>query len=178
VAQASRWKWMAGLLAGGLIAAGAGRISAFQEVGGDPEDVKAEARPRGGQRPQSDPDPAGPQTIAELADARVKSAHKLWETHRTYFEQGMISIDRYIDASRCLMESERDAARTKADEIAALRGYLERMRKIEERERAKREVGSGTIPNVQEAEYHRREAEYWLARAQAGHDGGPRPSPR
>ena len=167
-----------GLLTGGLLAAGAGRITAFQEGGGDPEGVKAEASARVEQGRPIDPEAEGPQAIAGLADARIEAARKFLETARSFFEQGTINIDRYIGASQCLMESERDAARTKADEIAALRAHLERLKAIERREQSKFEVGSGSLPNLQEAEYRRREAEYGLARALAGHDAGTRPIPK
>jgi outer membrane protein TolC len=119
---------------------------------------------------QIDPDPVGQPTVAELAEARVRAARRYLEVTQAFFEQGTINIDRLLAASRCLMEAERDAAGTKAGEVAALRAHAERMKKIVERERAKFEVGSGSIPNVQEAEYHRREAEYWLALAQTGQD--------
>jgi hypothetical protein len=155
-----------GLLVGGLLGVGAGRTPAFQGAGRSPADTESLFH----QGPRIDPDPAGRPTVAELAEARVRAARQYLEATQTFFEQGTINIDRLIAASRCLMESERDAAGTRAGEVAALRSHAERMKKIVERERAKFEVGSGSIPNVQEAEYHRREAEYWLARTQAGQD--------
>lgn len=166
MSYASGVKWIAvGLLAGGLVAAGGGRIDASEGAGRAPEGAKA------------DPIPAGARTIAELAEARIQAAQKALAANQAFFDQGTINIDRLIAASQHLMESERDAARTKADEIAPLRSHLERMKKIEERERSRFEVGSGSIPNVSEAEYHRTEAEYWLARAQAGLDAGNRDRP-
>jgi hypothetical protein len=181
MSSVSRWKWVAvGLLAGGLLNVGAGRTSAFQRTRRDREDAPANTEALFDPAPRVDPAPVGPRTVAELAEARVQAARNYLETARPGPQYAGIdfSLARYIAASRCLMESERDAARTKADEITALRSHKDRMIKIEERERAKLEVGAGSIPKIQEAEYYRREAEYWLARALAGADRGAEPSRR
>lgn len=68
-----------------------------------------------------------PDAIRELKRARVEAARESLDLSRPLFECGMITGDRYLNAFRKLMEAERDAAATPAEQTAAIRAYLGRL---------------------------------------------------
>jgi hypothetical protein len=73
---------------------------------------------------------ADPGAIAELQRVRGELALRRVEVAWAYYKNGTISVDRYIAASRDLMDAGRDVARTMAEEIAAIRGHMERLNRV------------------------------------------------
>jgi RNA polymerase sigma factor (sigma-70 family) len=119
-------------------------------------------RDREGRRP---PSPRG------LAGARLEAARKRLDTQRTYYDNGTITIDRYLDASRRVLEYELALGRSPADRLAALRAHRDRVEEITKRERRNLQGGTGSQPNLAEAEDALADAEYRLATEGAGGEG-------
>ena len=97
-------------------------------------------------------------TLPDLVEA---ARHRL-DAQRAYYEEGRITLDRFIAASQRLMDAERQAAKTKAERLAALERHVNRLKEVENRERAELIVGKGTEGDVAEAVESRVEAEIRL----------------
>ena len=108
----------------------------------------------------------------ELARARLDQARRCAEMSKSYYESGQITIDRPLDASRRLMEAERDAATTRAGEVAAIRGHLGRMARYIQRESRKFYLEYSQEPQLAEARREHAEAAAMLLRANRGRAGG------
>jgi RNA polymerase sigma-70 factor (ECF subfamily) len=100
----------------------------------------------------------------KLADL-VEAARQRLLAQRAYYEEGRITIDRFIAASQRLMEAERSAARTDAERLAALKRHVDILKEVENRERAELVVGKGTEGDLAEAVQSRVEAEIQLGEA-------------
>jgi RNA polymerase sigma-70 factor (ECF subfamily) len=107
-------------------------------------------------------------SVADL----VEAARQRLDAQRTYYEQGRITLDRFIEASQRLMEAERLAAQSDPQRLAALRRHVDLLKEIENRERAELLLGKGTEGDVAEAIQNRVEAEIQFVRA-----AETRPSP-
>jgi capsule polysaccharide export protein KpsE/RkpR len=88
------------------------------------------------------------------------------EAQRAFYEEGRITIDRYIDASRQLMLAESAVSATREERLAAAKAHWDRTVEIQTRERAELEAGRGTVADVAEAGLAQEEAavEYLQAR--------------
>ncbi len=188
----SKWKAAASMvLSAGLVAAGSGMIAA--QGPGDvlpPPDARpaavsdpaaGAARPKPGGNPE---DPAAPRSTADLKKVRIAAARQRLEAQGAFFAEGRITLDRYVGASRALMEAERDAAETKEARVAVVRGHMARLKRIAEGERANLEKGRSTAADVAEIQAELLDAEYLLAkelespdlgRPAADPGGGPGP---
>lgn len=99
-----------------------------------------------------------------LAKERLRAARHAYEVVWARFKPFDLSKGDGEDVyrwSRRWMESERDFATTKAGRVAAVRGHVERMKKLEQEVRM---YARGTIPFRQLAatQFYRAEAELWL----------------
>jgi RNA polymerase sigma factor (sigma-70 family) len=106
----------------------------------------------------------GSKSATELAKERVTSAKLRFEAQKTFYEEGRITIDRLIDASKKMMEAERDAATTRLGRIAPLRNHRNLLEEITNREVEELKVGRATQADVFEAKQALLEAEYVLAK--------------
>jgi len=100
----------------------------------------------------------------------VKAARDRLEAQKTFYEEGRITIDRYLDASRQLMDAEQRLelvdhrpARTPPDRSAAAQAHLARVMEIERREQSELKVGRGTRADLAEARLARMQAERIVA---------------
>lgn len=105
----------------------------------------------------------------------VKAARDRLEAQKTFYEEGRITIDRYLDASRQLMDAEqrlevvdRRLGRTAPDRSAAAQAHLARVKEVEEREQSELKVGRATQADLAEARLARMQAERI-----ASQEGGP-----
>jgi RNA polymerase sigma factor (sigma-70 family) len=108
-------------------------------------------------------------TVAEAQDQspRLRAAQALYETARAHFLNGSITIDRVVDASRKLADSE-EAARPRSDaRPSALQAHVTRMKKLADSERTRLTNGMGSAPNVALLDYVVAEGNDELARAKA-----------
>ena len=102
---------------------------------------------------------------AELARARVDAALERYKTQLAFYQEGRITVDRLVDASRGLMQAERDAAGSKAATVAAVRSHFDQLGNVLKREQAKLEAGRATEADVSELHSARLDAEFALAAA-------------
>jgi RNA polymerase sigma factor (sigma-70 family) len=167
----------AGVLALGLIGVGTRGL-----IGQEPASEKAPAAaPKPAEKPATTPplvdrereqDPRLLQVDRErlLAVKLLQSARQRLEAQRAFYEEGRITIDRYLDASDQVMGAEMQVATNREERTAAARANLERHKEIETRERKELEEGKSTVADVAEATQRREAAE--LALIRAGENGG------
>jgi hypothetical protein len=103
---------------------------------------------------------AKPEDIDPLLQRLLDAARQRVEAQRAYYEEGRITIDRFIEALIALEKVQLRAAKTPAERTAIRRRHLVLLNDIERRETAEREVGRGTDADVAEARQRRLEAEF------------------
>src|SRR5262249_19614191 len=99
---------------------------------------------------------------------RLEAARRFYETAAVAYKRGVLTIDRVLDASRRLMEAERDAADTHGGRLAALEAFVKRSADSVKREEAKLKVGANAQPNVDEARLRLFEAQEEFENERAG----------
>jgi RNA polymerase sigma factor (sigma-70 family) len=113
------------------------------------------------------PAPAAEDKLTALLKERVEAA-KTWEKARhEQFLAGRGTLDILFEASKRLLEAERELSDKKADQIAALEAYFKLMKEIEEVNQARYDAGRVGIDDLAQSKYYRLEAEIWLERAKA-----------
>ena len=103
-------------------------------------------------------------SIRSSRNCSARPSHRL-EAQKKYYEEGRITIDRFIMACQQVMEVERSVSRTDAERLAAIQRHVERLREIEKREQAELVVGKGTVADVSEITQKRLEAEVLLKKS-------------
>ncbi|QEH37227.1 ECF RNA polymerase sigma factor SigW [Aquisphaera giovannonii] len=96
------------------------------------------------------------------AEDLVEAARQRLDAQRVYYEEGRITIDRYVQASEGLMEAERLASRAEEGRRAAQARHVDRLKEIERVERARMEAGRGTVADFAEIVQNRVAAELRL----------------
>jgi RNA polymerase sigma factor (sigma-70 family) len=100
-----------------------------------------------------------PDEIDRLAQQLLEAARRRYDAQRTYYEEGRITLDRFVDASKQLALAEMRIAKTDANRQAVRQRYLDRIRSIEQREEGELNVGRATEADVAEVRERRLEAE-------------------
>jgi len=100
-----------------------------------------------------------PGEIDRLAQQLLDAARRRYEAQKAYYEEGRITLDRFVDASKQLALAELKIAKTDADRLAVRQRHLDRNKSIEQREQAEMNVGRGTEADGAEASERRLEAE-------------------
>jgi len=101
---------------------------------------------------------------ADLARARAEAARETYEgilLRRTQ-QPAESPLEAVYQWSRRWMEAEQSLAPDKAGKAAALRGHLERMRKLETTTAEHRKGGFAAAFEVSQTRFYRIEAELWL----------------
>ena len=109
--------------------------------------------------------PEPPDPVNPLVRQLLKAARERFDAQRAFYEEGRITIDRFAMASKQLMEVERMIARNDSEVLSAMQRHVNRLKEIEDRERAELQVGKGTIADLTEANQNRLEAEVMLMKA-------------
>ena len=109
--------------------------------------------------------------VASARAAEQKAIRKIVETgkqrldaQRRSYEQGQITIDRYLDASAQLMVWETQLATNRGERVAVVERYLERVRNVEARETVELDAGRSTTADLAEARLATDKAELDLLR--------------
>jgi hypothetical protein len=100
-----------------------------------------------------------PDDIDRLARELVETARKRYEAQKAYYDEGRITIDRLIDASKALELAELRLATTDADGAAVRRRHIDHLNELEKREKAEFAAGRATVADVLEARQRYLEAE-------------------
>jgi RNA polymerase sigma factor (sigma-70 family) len=104
-------------------------------------------------------DSARRQEVDPLLRQLLVVAHKRLQTQRAYYEQGRLTLDRFIDACLEFELAQLLAAKDDTERSAVKSRYVELLREIEKRENAEVVVGRGTEGDVAEATQRRVRAE-------------------
>jgi RNA polymerase sigma-70 factor (ECF subfamily) len=155
-----------GMLSAAAVAIGAGGLLGQDGAKPGPKasPVRGKARDAAGPVDQAKPGPkASPATgkiataedeIATMRRRLVETARQRLETQKAFYEEGRITIDRYIDAIEKLLDAERLVAATDAARRAALERYVTRIEDVLRREQTELGIGRGTKADVAEAQFH------------------------
>ena len=90
----------------------------------------------------------------------LAAAHARVEAQKAYYEEGRITIDRFIDGLTRLEKVELLAAKTDTERAEIRKRHVNILEQIANREDAEIQVGRGTIADLSEARQRHLEAEY------------------
>lgn len=157
----------------GLIALGVFAVAGGAFVGDEPAATRAERVQAPPAPKASDPsgrDQAGAEADLDRKILRriVAAAKQKQEANRAYYEEGRITIDRYIAATRELRDAEAEAATTQQERADAARAHRDRVGEILKREQDDWKRGRRTRADLAEAQLAMDHAEYDCLRARAG----------
>jgi hypothetical protein len=111
--------------------------------------------------------PPPPPNAESPAQIRLKAALRAYDMAWLYYSENRVTSEKVYLWSRWLLEAQRDASSDKASVVAACQDHLERIKKLEYKIRRIRKIGFGDSLDVVEVDCYRKEAELWLARANA-----------
>jgi hypothetical protein len=109
-------------------------------------------------------DPPDQVKVLALKKQYLEAARHRLAAQKGFYEEGRITIDRYLDALRQWMSAERLLAETPDERAAVAKVYMKLCGEIEKREQSEVEVGRGTVADVSEASLARVVAELMAAR--------------
>jgi RNA polymerase sigma factor (sigma-70 family) len=98
----------------------------------------------------------------------LATAMQRLDAQRAYYEEGRITIDRFIAASADFERIELLAAKNADDRRAVRQRHIDRLKLVAEREQAELLVGRGSAADVSESVLAYTEAEYMLEAAEKG----------
>jgi RNA polymerase sigma factor (sigma-70 family) len=107
-----------------------------------------------------------PADIDPLIQQLLAAARNRVEAQKAYYEEGRITLDRFVDACQQLESAELLAANTDAERNAAKKRFLDLLKEIENREQAELVVGRGTKADVAEIVARRIQTEVALKRSE------------
>jgi RNA polymerase sigma factor (sigma-70 family) len=110
-------------------------------------------------KPAAEDNTQKPDEIDPLLQELLKAARTRLETQQRFYEEGRITLDRFIDACAEFEQAELLAAKTDARRQAIRQRHVNLLKEIENREEAEVQVGRGTAGDVAEARQRRLEAE-------------------
>jgi len=141
------WKFVgASVIMAGALAAGTTGVLVAQGP--------APANPPGAQKTETEAKsapaslPPADASLRTLLEERLRSAQKRYETQNAFYEEGRITIDRLIDASRQVMEAELALADTSEKRRASMQTHIDRVQRIHSRETRELEVGRATAADL------------------------------
>jgi RNA polymerase sigma factor (sigma-70 family) len=100
-----------------------------------------------------------PPELDPLVKEALKSAQERVDAQKAYYEEGRITLDRFIDACHQLELAGLRAAQTEDERTVIKERYLSILKEIEHREQAELQVGRGTQSDLSEAIQRRIQAE-------------------
>jgi RNA polymerase sigma factor (sigma-70 family) len=89
--------------------------------------------------------------MPKQAERLLNAARQRVDAQRAYYEEGRITIDRYIQALQLLNAAEMEQAKTREERIIAAQTHMERIDEVLAREQAELKVGRGTVADAAEA---------------------------
>jgi hypothetical protein len=105
--------------------------------------------------------------LSKLRQAKVEAARETYQVIWKNYKDGLVpAVEFPYRWSRRWLEAEREMSDGKADQLAACKSHLERMREMERIERELRRSRLNPVNEFTAAEFYRVEAEIWLTQAQ------------
>jgi RNA polymerase sigma factor (sigma-70 family) len=147
---AAVWLAAAGITAAGAYALAAGGPSRQDKSDGSkPQPPATAAAKKAVPPPEVDLD--SPDTLRNQIERRVNAAAQRLDAQRAFYEEGRITIDRFIDASLQFMLAKIAVSTTKEERLAAVKTHWDRMDEVQKKEAAELKIGRGTIADLAEA---------------------------
>ncbi|MGP0067046.1 MAG: RNA polymerase sigma factor [Isosphaeraceae bacterium] len=100
-----------------------------------------------------------PDDIEPLLQQLLEAARRRVEAQRNFYQEGRITLDRYVDACIGLEKVELLASKTEGERQAVRQRLMDHLNQIERREADELQVGRGTVADLAEARQRRLEAE-------------------
>jgi len=110
-------------------------------------------------RPAAKTDPPKPAEVDPLVQQLLEAARQRVEAQRAFYEEGRITVDRFVDACQQLEIVELKTAKSDAEQLAIRQRHVGRLKEIETREKADLNLGRGTVADVAEVTFRRLQAE-------------------
>jgi hypothetical protein len=105
--------------------------------------------------------------VSRLRKGKVEAARETYQVIWKNYKDGLVpAVEFPYRWSRRWLEAERELTDGKAEQIAACKAHLERMREMERIERELRRSRLNPVNELTAAEFYRTEAEIWLVQAQ------------
>ncbi len=101
--------------------------------------------------------------LKTLRAERLRNAQIRRQAQQAFYDEGRITIDRLIDANRQVIQAEQVLAVTPQERRASLETYVDRLRKIHDKELREFELGRATTADIAEAADNLLEARILLA---------------
>jgi RNA polymerase sigma factor (sigma-70 family) len=149
------------LLSVGTMTIGGGAVLVRTSRAQGPRPAPA-AAPGQATKPAPAPDTTKADELDPLLKQLLEAARKRLDAQKAYYEEGRITIDRFLDACARLERVELMAAKTDAERLTIGQRFVDLLKEIEVREQAELQVGRGTVADLAEALERRLEAEYEL----------------
>jgi hypothetical protein len=167
----SQWKFVMIV----LMALGTTSAAAWGLAGGGGQDAQVpqgaraptQVAPAPPPKPQAPPaKPQAPPALKELPEPVevmipkqreriLNAAAQRLDAQRAYYEEGRITIDRFIQALQLYYEAQKAQAQTREERIRAAQRYWELTGEVHKREEAELKVGRGTAADLAEAQLAR-----------------------
>jgi hypothetical protein len=111
--------------------------------------------------------PEDDKAIVALMKKKVEAAGRTYDVKWKNFREGFRGVggETLYWWSRRWLEAERELSDKKADQVAACKAHVERMKEHERIIKDLHRVKAATIDELNAAEFYRLEAEIWLAQA-------------
>jgi RNA polymerase sigma factor (sigma-70 family) len=106
------------------------------------------------------------------AERRLNAARQRVDYQRGFYDEGRITIDRYIQALQLLFEVELEQATTREQRVIAAQNHMERLRGVLKKEQDELKIGRGTVADVAEAQLAHELAAVALLNAHKGQSPG------
>jgi hypothetical protein len=114
------------------------------------------------------PDPEPAAVLSRLATQRRDAARKTYEVMWANFRDRRVADEVLYRWSLRWLEAEQKLSERQADQVAACKAHLDRMRELERLIRNIQRTGQIAIDEVSASEFYRVEAEIWLLQAKDG----------
>src|SRR5262249_55474978 len=111
------------------------------------------------------PDPDAAATLTRLAGPRPDAARQTYGAGRAHHRERRAPEEALYRWSVRWLDAERQLSDKQADQVAACKAHLERMRELERLLEGLRRSGTITVDEASAAEFYRVEAEIWLTQA-------------
>jgi hypothetical protein len=106
--------------------------------------------------------------LPKLRERILNAAAQRLDAQRAYYEEGRITIDRFLQALEFYYQAQMAQAKTREERILAAQKHFERVAEVLNREQAELKVGRGTVADTAEAQLaHELAAIEWAKAHQA-----------
>ncbi len=144
------------LLSIGILGMGGGALLVRASRAQEPKPLAAN---KSAQSKPGSVEAAKPDDIEPLLQQLLEAARRRVEAQRNFYQEGRITLDRYVDACIGLEKVELLASKTEGERQAVRQRLMDHLNQIERREADELQVGRGTVADLAEARQRRLEAE-------------------